>query len=88
MNKKYSIIYYFDFNGTSECEPEELESGLTIEEAREKQSEYVEYFYDNTILEHYVDEDGYPLFSKSDIQSAYAIIEEDDVEEYIASFDL
>lgn len=88
MNKKYSIIYYFDFNWTSSCEPEELESGLSIEEAREKQIEYVDYFYENTILENYVDEDGTPLFSKSDIQSAYAIIEESDVEEYIASFDI
>jgi len=59
----FSIIYYFDFNWSSDCETEILETNLTFEEAKGKQVEYAEYFFENTLKEQwYTIKDAYSAY--------------------------
>jgi len=77
--KVYNIVYYFDFDWTSTCEPEVLKSNLTYDEAEQLQEEYAEYFNENTFQKFYSDTD----YDIEDAYEAYAIVHNDDLEEYL-----
>lgn len=81
----YRIFYYFTFWDTSECELEELDRGLSLNEAEEKHREYVVHFLENTIMPHY-SKNGAPYFSEKEIEEAYMIIPENRVEDLLRNF--